>query len=244
MKALPLLPALVAGLLLFAAPQAAAASAMGMTEAEMADLYGKDFAKQAMQARELMDQDWNEDLEDEDDTPAPAPKPAEPAPAPSPAPAPDPGAEPAPAIPAVDAPAPPRAEPAPGKMSKRQRKKLMASTIALVKAKRSVDAKIKSSRSSIKMYRAKVAALTAKSGKLSNLDHQAAVNCQKNIRRHKAAVPELVSFSYELKEQIDSRLVILGLSGNPVIKSYDPADVPDKTGCESQNAPEDTRAIK
>ena len=44
---------------------AQAETALGLTEAEMTALYGKDFAKQAIQAREMMDEDWNEDLEDD-----------------------------------------------------------------------------------------------------------------------------------------------------------------------------------
>ena len=169
MKTHPLLPLLAFCLCTCPSP-VWAEGGQGLSQKEMTNLYGEDFAKEAADAQKLIDEEWDADTIDEDaaeeETPAPAPKAQE-----KPA-----TAEPQPAVAkkddkaaaqeaalakAAEEEAARQAAKAAAK-AKALRKKMMESTVALVKAKRSVDAKIRSSRNSIDQQRAKVASIQEK----------------------------------------------------------------------------------
>ncbi|MDO4221857.1 MAG: hypothetical protein Q4C88_07045 [Akkermansia sp.] len=300
-------------------PPAGAEDAQGLDKEEMTKLYGEDFAKEAMDARSLMDEEWDEDTIDEDaveegDAPAPAEQ-AEPA-----------AAGPQPVAQKVQDAVAPQAARAAEETAAREaareaakaralRKKLLESTVALVKSKRSVDAKIRSSRNSIDQQRAKIAAVQEKLekkrdkafakndpagwGRMANdfmeqhpewrdrmpggqgggdgkgnpghggrgawgmpggaggrggrgrwgapalpqpstQDRQTVKNAQKSIKELKKAVPQLVVLSYQMSERIESQLATLGDVQNAVLRSYDPASNPEKEGCETEQAPEDS----
>ena len=167
MKIHPLLPLLA--FCLYAAPApVCAAEGQGLSKQEMTNLYGEDFAKETAEAQKLIDEEWDADTIDEDaaeeETPAPAKAVEKPAPAEKPA-----------AVKADDKAAAQEAAMAKAAeeeaareaakaaaMAKALRKKLLESTVALVKSKRSVDAKIKSSRNSIDQQRAKIASIQEK----------------------------------------------------------------------------------
>ena len=169
MKTHPLLPLLAFCLCTCPSP-VWAEGGQGLSQKEMTNLYGEDFAKEAADAQKLIDEEWDADTIDEDaaeeETPAPAPKAQE-----KPA-----TAEPQPAVAkkddkaaaqeaalakAAEEEAARQAAKAAAK-AKALRKKMLESTVALVKTKRSVDAKIRSSRNSIDQQRAKVASIQEK----------------------------------------------------------------------------------
>ena len=168
MKIHPLLPLLAFCLYTAPAP-VCAAEGQGLSKQEMTNLYGEDFAKEASEAQKLIDEEWDADTIDEDaveeETPAPAKAAEKPAPA-----------EPQPAVvktddkaAAQDAALAKAAQEEAARQAakaaakaKALRKKLLESTVALVKSKRSVDAKIKSSRNSIDQQRAKIASIQEK----------------------------------------------------------------------------------
>ena len=168
MKIHPLLPLLAFCLYTAPAP-VCAAEGQGLSKQEMTNLYGEDFAKEASEAQKLIDEEWDADTIDEDaaeeETPAPAKAAEKPAPV-----------EPQPAVVKTDDQAAAQ-EAALAKAAQEEaarqaakaaakakalRKKLLESTVALVKSKRSVDAKIKSSRNSIDQQRAKIASIQEK----------------------------------------------------------------------------------
>ena len=163
MKTYQLLPLLAFCLCTASAPTSAEEE-QGLSKQEMINLYGEDFAKEAMEARNLIDEEWDEDTIDED---AEEEEPAAPKAQEQPAPA-----EKQPAVVKTDektaaqeAAMVKAAEEAAAKeaaKAKAMRKKLLESTVALVKSKRSVDAKIKSSRNSIDQQRAKIASIQEK----------------------------------------------------------------------------------
>ena len=166
MKTHPLLPLLA--FCLCTAP-VDAAEGQGLSKQEMTNLYGEDFAKETAEAQKLIDEEWDADTIDEDavdeETPAPAkaaetPAPAEPQPAAVKA---DDkaAAQEAAMAKAAEEEAARQAAKAAAK-AKALRKKLLESTVALVKSKRSVDAKIRSSRNSIDQQRAKIASIQEK----------------------------------------------------------------------------------
>lgn len=308
MKTYQLLPLLAFCLCTAAAPTSAEEE-QGLSKQEMINLYGEDFAKEAMEARNLIDEEWDEDTIDED---AEAEEPAAPKAQEQPAPA-----EKQPAVVKTDektaaqeATMAKAAEEAAAKeAAKAMRKKLLESTVALVKSKRSVDAKIKSSRNSIDQQRAKIASIQEKLekkrdkalakndptglGRMANRwaeqhpewtnpggqrghggwgipggqggrggwgggrggrggwgapalpqastqDKQTVKNAQKNIKELKKAIPQLVVLSYQMSERIDSQLETLGKVQNAVLNSYDPEANPEKEGCETEQAAEDT----
>ena len=289
-----------------------AGEAQGLSEQEMTKLYGEDFAKEAMDARNMMDEEWDEDTIDEDaEEVEPAARKVQVEPAP---------ATPQPAVQKVDetidaqaAEKAKAAEQAAAKeaakaaaKAKALRKKMLESTVALVKSKRTVDAKIKSSRNSIDQQRAKIAAVQEKLekkrdkaldkndksgwGRMANdfmnqhpewqnripggqggqggrggwggkggwggggrggwgapalphasaQDKQTVKNAQKSIKELKKAIPQLVVLSYQMSERIESQLETLGNVENAVLRSYDPDAKPEKEGCETENAAEDT----
>lgn len=310
MKTYQLLPLLAFCLCTAPAPTSAEEE-QGLSKQEMINLYGEDFAKEAMEARNLIDEEWDEDTIDEDteeEEPA-APK-AQEKPAP---------AEKQPAVVKTDektaaqeaamAKAAQEAAAKEAAKAKAMRKKLLESTVALVKSKRSVDAKIKSSRNSIDQQRAKIASIQEKLekkrdkaltkndpsglGRMANRwadqhpewtnpggqggrggwgipggqggrggwgggrggrggwgapalpqastqDKQTVKNAQKNIKELKKAIPQLVVLSYQMSERIDSQLETLGKVQNAVLNSYDPDANPEKEGCETEQAAEDT----
>ena len=303
-------------------PSAGAEEGQGLNKEEMSHLYGEDFAKEAMDARSLIDEEWDEDTLDEDAVEEePAPKVQEQPAAAEPQPAVQKAEEP------VDAQAAKAAEQAAAKeaakaaaKARAMRKRLLESTVALVKSKRSVDAKIRSSRNSIDQQRAKIAAVQEKlerkrdkalakndksgwgrmandfmeqhpewanrgrgdqdgaqddkGGKGNNAgpggrggwggpggwggrggrggwgvpalpqpssqDRQTVKNAQKTIKELKKAIPQLVVLSYQMGERIESQLATLGDVQNAVLRSYDPESNPEKEGCETEKAPEDT----
>ena len=306
MKTYQLLPLLAFCLCTASAPTSAEEE-QGLSKQEMINLYGEDFAKEAMEARNLIDEEWDEDTIDED---AEEEEPAAPKAQEQPAPA-----EKQPAVVKTDektaaqeAALVKAAEEAAAK-AKAMRKKLLESTVALVKSKRSVDAKIKSSRNSIDQQRAKIASIQEKLekkrdkalaknaptglGRMANRwaeqhpewtkpggqggqggwgipggqrgrggwgggrggrggwgaaalpqastqDKQTVKNAQKNIKELKKAIPQLVVLSYQMSERIDSQLETLGKVQNAVLNSYDPEANPEKEGCETEQAAEDT----
>lgn len=310
MKTYQLLPLLAFCLCTASAPTSAEEE-QGLSKQEMINLYGEDFAKEAMEARNLIDEEWDEDTIDED---AEEEEPAAPRAQEQPAPA-----EKQPAVVKTDektaaqeAALVKAAEEAAAKeaaKAKAMRKKLLESTVALVKSKRSVDAKIKSSRNSIDQQRAKIASIQEKLekkrdkalakndptglGRMANRwaeqhpewtnpggqgghggwgipggqggrggwgggrggrggwgapalpqastqDKQTVKNAQKNIKELKKAIPQLVVLSYQMSERIDSQLETLGKVQNAVLNSYDPEANPEKEGCETEQAAEDT----
>lgn len=310
MKTYQLLPLLAFCLCTASAPTSAEEE-QGLSKQEMINLYGEDFAKEAMEARNLIDEEWDEDTIDED---AEEEEPAAPKAQEQPAPA-----EKQPAVVKTDektaaqeAAMVKAAEEAAAKeaaKAKAMRKKLLESTVALVKSKRSVDAKIKSSRNSIDQQRAKIASIQEKLekkrdkalakndpsglGRMANRwaeqhpewtnpggqgghggwgipggqggrggwgggrggrggwgapalpqastqDKQTVKNAQKNIKELKKAIPQLVVLSYQMSERIDSQLETLGKVQNAVLNSYDPEANPEKEGCETEQAAEDT----
>ena len=313
MKTYQLLPLLAFCLCTASAPTSAEEE-QGLSKQEMINLYGEDFAKEAMEARNLIDEEWDEDTIDED---AEEEEPAAPKAQEQPAPA-----EKQPAVVKTDektaaqeAALVKAAEEAAAKeaaKAKAMRKKLLESTVALVKSKRSVDAKIKSSRNSIDQQRAKIASIQEKLekkrdkalakndptglGRMANRwaeqhpewtnpggqgghggwgipggqggrggwgggrggrggrgglgapalpqastqDKQTVKNAQKNIKELKKAIPQLVVLSYQMSERIDSQLETLGKVQNAVLNSYDPEANPEKEGCETEQAAEDT----
>lgn len=313
MKTYQLLPLLAFCLCTASAPTSAEEE-QGLSKQEMINLYGEDFAKEAMEARNLIDEEWDEDTIDED---AEEEEPAAPKAQEKPAPA-----EKQPAVVKTDektaaqeAAMVKAAEEAAAKeaaKAKAMRKKLLESTVALVKSKRSVDAKIKSSRNSIDQQRAKIASIQEKLekkrdkalakndptglGRMANRwaeqhpewtnpggqgghggwgipggqggrggwgggrggrggrggwgapalpqastqDKQTVKNAQKNIKELKKAIPQLVVLSYQMSERIDSQLETLGKVQNAVLNSYDPEANPEKEGCETEQAAEDT----
>ena len=313
MKTYQLLPLLAFCLCTAPAPTSAE-EGQGLSKQEMINLYGEDFAKEAMEARNLIDEEWDEDTIDED---AEEEEPAAPKAQEQPAPA-----EKQPAVVKTDektaaqeAALVKAAEEAAAKeaaKAKAMRKKLLESTVALVKSKRSVDAKIKSSRNSIDQQRAKIASIQEKLekkrdkalakndptglGRMANRwadqhpewtnpggqggqggwgipggqggrggwgggrggrggrggwgapalpqastqDKQTVKNAQKNIKELKKAIPQLVVLSYQMSERIDSQLETLGKVQNAVLNSYDPEANPEKEGCETEQAAEDT----
>ena len=337
MKTHPLLPLLAFCLCTCPSP-VWAEGGQGLSQKEMTNLYGEDFAKEAADAQKLIDEEWDADTIDEDaaeeETPAPAPKaqekhaPAEPQPAvvkkDDKA-----AAQEAALAKAAEEEAARQAAKAAAK-AKALRKKMLESTVALVKAKRSVDAKIRSSRNSIDQQRAKVASIQEKLekkrdkalakndptglGRMANRwaeehpewtnpggrggdrngqdddqkgrggqgggqagpggwgmpggrggwgggrggrggrggwgaaalpqastqDRQTVKNAQKNIKELKKAIPQLVTLSYQMSERIESQLESLGKVQNAVLNSYDPAANPEKEGCETEEAPEDS----
>lgn len=184
---------------------AQAETALGLTEAEMTALYGKDFAKQAIQAREMMDEDWNEDLDDdgegddddnepevmdddEDDgeeEPSTLVKDSDSdkkvSPITDPAGAMEKATEKA-GEKAVEKAGEAAKDPAKAadktakeaaKAAKAARARLLDNTVTLIKTKRSVDAKIKSSRNNIDIQRSKIATI---SKKLDKKDEKAKEN--------------------------------------------------------------------
>lgn len=159
MKTHPLLPLLA--FCLYAAPAPlCAAEGQGLSKQEMTNLYGEDFAKEATEAQKLIDEEWDADTIDEDAVEEETPAPAKPAAKPAPA-------EPQPAVVKTDDKAAAQEEAAKeaakaAAKAKALRKKLLESTVALVKSKRSVDAKIRSSRNSIDQQRAKIASIQEK----------------------------------------------------------------------------------
>ncbi len=310
MKTYQLLPLLAFCLCTASAPTSAEEE-QGLSKQEMINLYGEDFAKEAMEARNLIDEEWDEDTIDED---AEEEEPAAPKAQEQPAPA-----EKQPAVVKTDektaaqeAALVKAAEEAAAKeaaKAKAMRKKLLESTVALVKSKRSVDAKIKSTRNSIDQQRAKIASIQEKLekkrdkalakndptglGRMANRwaeqhpewtnpggqggrggwgipggqggrggwgggrggrggwgapalpqastqDKQTVKNAQKNIKELKKAIPQLVVLSYQMSERIDSQLETLGKVQNAVLNSYDPEANPEKEGCETEQAAEDT----
>lgn len=310
MKTYQLLPLLAFCLCTASAPTSAEEE-QGLSKQEMINLYGEDFAKEAMEARNLIDEEWDEDTIDED---AEEEEPAAPKAQEQPAPA-----KKQPAVVKTDektaaqeAALVKAAEEAAAKeaaKAKAMRKKLLESTVALVKSKRSVDAKIKSSRNSIDQQRAKIASIQEKLekkrdkalakndpsglGRMANRwaeqhpewtnpggqgghggwgipggqggrggwgggrggrggwgapalpqastqDKQTVKNAQKNIKELKKAIPQLVVLSYQMSERIDSQLETLGKVQNAVLNSYDPEANPEKEGCETEQAAEDT----
>ena len=299
-------PALLAALAVCLTPvPMLAEEGQGLGKEEMSNLYGEDFAKEAMDARSLMDEEWDEDTIDEDAVEEePAPKAQEKPAAGEEQPAVQKAEEP------VDAQAAQAAEQAAAKeaakaaaKAKALRKKLLESTVSLVKAKRTVDAKIKSSRNSIDKERAKIASIQEKLEKkrdkalakndksgwgnnagpsapggrrgwggpggqggwgapggqggwggrggrggwgapalphASTQDKQNVRNAQKTIKELKKAIPQLVVLSYQMSERIESQLATLGSVDNAVLRSYDPEANPEKEGCETEQAAEDT----
>lgn len=222
---------------------AQAVTALGMTAEEMTALYGAGFAKQTAEAQKLMEEEW--DVEPEEETPAAEPEQPAPAPQeePAPAPAPAPAAEPA----EPEQPRETAAAPQPN------RKALVAKTAALIKAKRSVDAKIKYSRNNIANLRKKLHGIAKKYGvapaerftgedyspALSNMDLTIVKNSQRAIEKYKNAVPQLWAFSNELKEHIDKGMAAIGKSKNQVLRSYNPQDMQPADGCEAEKDPID-----
>lgn len=71
-------------------------------------------------------------------------------------------------------------------------------------------------------------------------DKQTVKNAQKSIKELKKAIPQLVVLSYQMSERIESQLETLGNVENAVLRSYDPDAKPEKEGCETENAAEDT----
>ncbi|MDO4818684.1 MAG: hypothetical protein Q3986_09690 [Akkermansia sp.] len=157
MKTHPLLPLLA--FCLCTAP-VDAAEGQGLSKQEMTNLYGEDFAKETAEAQKLIDEEWDADTIDEDAVEEETPAPAEPQPAAVKA---DDkaAAQEAAMAKAAEEEAAKEAAKAAAK-AKALRKKLLESTVALVKSKRSVDAKIKSSRNSIDQQRAKIASIQEK----------------------------------------------------------------------------------
>ena len=281
-----------------------AAEDQALSQEEMTNLYGKDFAKEALEARSLMDEEWDEEWDedtiDEDAVEEETPAPAEPQPAPVKEDTSAPAQEPAVAKAAEEEAAREAAQAA--ARAKALRKRLLESTVALVKSKRSVDAKIRSSRNSIDQQRAKIASIREKLekkrdkalakndptglGRMANRwvedhpewanpggnggqngqagrggwgggrggrggwgaalpqpstqDRQTIKNAQKNIKELKKAIPQLLMLSYQMNERIESQLASLGKVQNAVLNAYDPAATPEKEGCETEQAPEDT----
>lgn len=304
MKTPPALLSILAVCCLAATSTAHAEDTQGLSEQEMSTLYGEDFAKEAMDARNMMDEEWDEDTIDEDaeeEEPAALKAQEEPAPA-----------EPQPAVQKADETVDARAaekakeaEQAAAKAAEKAaakakalRKKMLESTVDLVKSKRTVDAKIRSSRNSIDQQRAKIAAVQEKLekkrdkalakndktgwGRMANdfmdkhpewqnrmpggqggrgghggwggkggwgapalpqasaQDKQTVKNAQKSIKELKKAIPQLVVLSYQMSERIESQLETLGNVENAVLRSYDPDTKPEKEGCETEQAAEDT----
>ena len=230
---------------------AQAITALGMTAEEMTALYGAGFAKQTAEAQKLMEEEW--DVEPEEETPAAEPE--QPAPAPQEEPAPKdetkPQGEPAPA--AGPEPAEQGQPQGTGAAPQPNRKALVAKTAALIKAKRSVDAKIKYSRNNIANLRKKLHGIAKKynvapaeyrtggnySSDLSNMDLTIVKNSQRAIEKYKNAVPQLWVFSNELKEHIDKGMAAIGKSKNQVLRAYNPQDMQPADGCEAETDPID-----
>ena len=82
MKTYQLLPLLAFCLCTASAPTSAEEE-QGLSKQEMINLYGEDFAKEAMEARNLIDEEWDEDTIDEDAEEEPAAPKAQEQPAPA-----------------------------------------------------------------------------------------------------------------------------------------------------------------